>query len=238
MPGALPVLFRLLPELPGLAGTAGPAADVRQPSRDVLGFPYSGNGVATAQDLFRPRVVLCLAGTVGRVTVGPADPSPSPRRDRRPATTGTTRPPSADARPASQSCSPSRSLTTSSADSAPSHSPASFSRSASTPRPRSLASRSSLLMPVSCDRSGLPLSATRRRMPSSRTISSETTRSSVTQDIFTPWCSLTSHPPSAGRRRSTPSLSAAARAASGRGRRSPGGGRHGRSRRRFRTRTG
>ncbi len=37
-----------------------------------------GNHVATAQDLFRPRVVLCLAGTVGRVTVGPADPSPSP----------------------------------------------------------------------------------------------------------------------------------------------------------------
>jgi hypothetical protein len=37
LPGALPVLFRLLPELPGLAGTAGPAADVRQPSRDVLG---------------------------------------------------------------------------------------------------------------------------------------------------------------------------------------------------------
>ena len=332
-----------------------------------------GNRVATAQDLFRPRVVLCLAGTVGRVTVGPADPSPSPagivvqprlvqlvrlllmpgleiragqrpaevpgdqrvfsgeppeplrghfepRRSQlrvmfsailqrhfevlapveqglrhretvvelpdRPGTDGIAHPqhvrpgtepyPAAGdevvalvgvvalldlvvqefqaclsghqrcqssvrqihAQSASQSCSRSRSLTTSSADSAPSHSPASFSRSASTPRPRSLASRSSSLMPVACDRSGLPLSATRRRMPSSRTISPETIRSSSTQDIFTPWYSLTGHPPSAGRRRSTARLSAAARAAAGRGRRSPGGGRRGRSRRRCRTPSG
>jgi hypothetical protein len=46
--------------------------------------------------------------------------------------------------------------------------------------------------------------------------------------------SLTCHPSSAGRRRSTVRLSAAARAAAGRGRRSPGGGRRGRSRRRCR----
>ena len=45
--------------------------------------------------------------------------------------------------------------------------------------------------------------------------STETIRSSSTQDIFTPWYSLTGHPPSAGRRRSTASLSAAARAAAG-----------------------
>jgi len=72
----------------------------------------------------------------------------------------------------------------------------------------------------------------------SSTISSETIRSSSTQDIFTPWYSLTGHPPSAGRRRSTARLSAAARAAAGRGRRSPGGGRRGRSRRRSRTPSG
>ena len=52
------------------------------------------------------------------------------------------------------------------------------------------------------------------------------------------WYSLTGHPPSAGRRRSTACLSEAARATAGRGRRSPDGGRRGRSRRRCRTPSG
>jgi hypothetical protein len=79
-PGSLPCLFRLLPELPGHVWPAGLLADERKPSRDVLGFPDSGNGVAAVQDLFRPRIVLRLAGAERRIAVCPADPSPSPGR--------------------------------------------------------------------------------------------------------------------------------------------------------------
>src|SRR5271165_5200943 len=76
-------LLGLLPEFPGLAGPAGLLADERQPFRDVLGFPDSGDGVAGGAGSLPP------AGSSL-----PSRSIPIPRPDLLPATTGTAPPPS------------------------------------------------------------------------------------------------------------------------------------------------